>query len=108
MAQNALGAVRTWLDELADTEEQLAWLRAVTLEEQTASSLQRAPVDADEFPSPAEVEVVLLGEADDVQVEDLAKRVDSEPTLGGAFDSAVLRPAPDDAATVGVLALSPL
>lgn len=87
-----LDALRTWLDELADVEDQFLWLRDVTLEER---------------PSSDPPEVLLLGESGDLDADELGKRVASEPTLGGAFDQATFRPA-NDAGAVGVFAVRPM
>ena len=83
-----LQGLRVWLDELGDTEDQLAWVREARLEER----------------GNAPQEILLLGHATASEAEELSNRVDSEPTLGGHVDNAVFTPT-TDTGTVGVFAL---
>lgn len=83
-----LQGLRVWLDELGDTEEQLAWVREAKLKEG-----ENAPL-----------KIFLLGDATASDAEELSNRVDSEPTLGGHVDNATFTPT-DEAGTVGVFAL---
>ena len=104
---STLRALRTWLDELADTEDQFAWIRDTTLEER--ETLAREPVESDGshprgHPLP---DVMLVGDAGETDAEELGTRVESEPSLGGHFDNATFRPV-SDAGTIGVFALRPL
>ena len=80
--------LRVWLDELGNTEDQLAWVREAKLKELNSSPL----------------EVLLLGHATASEAEELSKRVDSEPTLGGRVDNALFTPI-SDTGTVGSFAL---
>lgn len=98
-----LDAIRTWLDELAEVEDQFVWLRDVTLQE--PDSVTPPPGEPHEQGSPPQV--VLLGEARELDAEELGKRIASEPTLGGQFENAEFKPA-SDAGTVGVLTARPI
>ncbi len=80
--------LRVWLDELGNTEDQLAWVREAKLKELDSSPL----------------EVLLLGHATASEAEELSKRVDSEPTLGGRVDNALFTPI-SEPGTVGSFAL---
>ncbi len=88
--------LRVWLDELGNTEDQLAWVREAKLKELDSwppRASWRAPL-----------EVLLLGHATASEAEELSKRVDSEPTLGGRVDNALFTPI-SEPGTVGSFAL---
>ncbi len=97
-----LDAIRTWLDELAEVEDQFAWLRGVALEERTGITPQPAVPDEPQPQGSPPQEILLSGEARGLDAEELGKRVASEPTLGGQFENAEFTPA-RDAGAVGVL-----
>jgi len=99
-----IDAIRTWLDELAEVEDQFAWLREVTLEE--GKSITAPPGQPPEQGSPP-LQVLLRGEAGGPDSEELGKRIASEPTMGGVFENAEFKPA-SDAGTVGVLTVQPM
>ncbi|MDQ3632691.1 MAG: hypothetical protein M3417_15750 [Actinomycetota bacterium] len=101
-----LAAVRTWLDELAEVEDQFAWLRDVTLDRPSCTPQPRRPGEANEQ-GDAPPEILLLGEARGVDAEELGSRVASEPTLGGHFENATFRQM-NDAGTVGILVVRPM